>query len=237
MKLIILLLTCSLMAPLWAKDIRHSEFNFKISAKKLKGTDLNYSFTSVNKETFNKEAGPFAALLTQNHDYKKGEKFALIRAVFPIKKAIGHFDTDKFNDLKFTQKIESNTKVRKIKENTFLTQVSYPVKYQFFSKYHFDADDISSLPDSRIGRKIMELKNSDPLLQSANLSIFREMFGYTQYINEGSEFFGFISLDEETTLVVFMKLSVFSSDDILDYAIERDFLKKVKTIKTVLEKS
>lgn len=237
MKLLILLLTCTtLMTPVWAKDIKHSEFNFALSARKLKSTDLHYAFTSVNQETFNREAGPFAALLTHRDSKKKGAKYALIRAVFPVKKAIGHFDTDKFSDLPFIKKIEQNSKVRKLKENTFLTQVNTPVKYQFFSKFHFDADDISSLPDSRVGRKMMELKTSDPLLQSANVSIYREMFGFSKYLNESSEFYGFISLDETTTLVVFMKLAVFSSDDTLDYVIERDFLKKVKKLQTVLEK-
>lgn len=225
------------MTNVLAKDIKHSEFNFAISAGKIKSGDLNYAFTSVNKDVFIKEAGPFAALRTQTGDKKKSNKFALLRAVFPIKKAVGHFDGEKFNDLNFIKKLEQNAQVKQLKDNTFLTQVSTPSKYQYFSKFHFDSDDLSSLPDSRIGRRIMELKMSDPLLQSANVIIFREMFGFTHYLNEGSEFFGFISLDETTTLVVFMKLLVFSSDDTLDYAIERDFLKRAKSIQRVLEKN
>lgn len=237
MKFIILLLTCSLSTPLWSKDIAHSEFNFSISAHKLKSTDMHYSFASVKKEIFNKEAGPFSALLSPGHLGQDREKFTLIRAVFPVKKAIGIFDSEKFNDLKFIKRIEDSSKVRKLRENTFISQMSSPRKYQYFSKFHFDADDLSSLPDSRVSKKIMELKTSDPLLLSANMSIFREMFGFTDYLSESSEFYGFISLDETTTLVVLIKLAVFPSDDITDNVIERDLLKYIKRIQKSLENS
>ncbi len=232
---LLLILCLGVSSLCWAKDIKHSEFNFQMSTHKLKATDLHYSFISVNKETFYKEAGPFMALMNKRSSDQSNDKFVMIRAVFPIKRAVGHFDHDKFKDLDFIKKIDNTSKVKKINENTFLTQKSTPVNHQYFSKFHFDSDDLSSLPDSRIGRKITELKSTDPLLLSANATLFREMFGFTQLIKESSEFYGLIALDETTTLVVFMKFAIYSPDG-MDYAIERDLLKKIKTFKNVLEK-
>lgn len=240
MKLIFIFLFYCLALPAGAKDIKHPQFNFQISTHKLKSADLHYSFSSVNQEAFLKEAGPFIALanLSRERERNKSEnKYVLFRAVFPVKKAVGYFDSEKFSDLAFIKSLEGGAKVKKIKDNAFISQISTPVKYQYFSKFHFDADDLSSLPDSKIGRKITELKSSDPLLLSANVSIFREMFGFTQLLKESSEFYAFVALDETTTLVVFMKLAIYSSDDIFDYVIERDLIKKIKKIRKALEKT
>lgn len=235
-RLILLACLSSLSSLSWGKDIKHPQFNFAISTHKIKATDLHYAFVSVNQQTFYREAGPFAALLGASKNIKNEDKHILIRAVFPITKAIGNFEPDSFNELSFVQRIDEQKKVRKLKDNTFLTQNSSPISYQYFSKFHFDADDLSSLPDSKIGHKITELKSSDPLLQSANATIYRQMFGFSSFLKESSEFYGFIALDETRTLVVYMKLAIYSPDSILDYAIERDLLKRVKTFKTVLEK-
>ncbi|MFA7613863.1 MAG: hypothetical protein WCY48_06465 [Candidatus Caldatribacteriota bacterium] len=240
MKFIFIFLFFYLAQPAEAKDIKHPQFNFQISTHKLKSTDLHYSFVSVGQEAFQKEAGVFSALANPSREkdpLKTNSKYVLFRAVFPIKKAVGHFDSEKFSDAQFIKALEGGDKVKKIRDNAFITQVSTPVKYQYFSKFHFDADDLSSLPDSRIGRKIMDLKSSDPLLLSANVSIFREMFGFTQLLKESSEFYAFVALDETTTLVVFVKLAIFSSDDMFNYVIERDLIKKIKKIQKALEKS
>ncbi|HLW56259.1 MAG TPA: hypothetical protein VKY27_02685 [Bacteriovoracaceae bacterium] len=240
MKFIFIFLFFYLAQPAEAKDIKHPQFNFQISTHKLKSTDLHYSFVSVGQEAFQKEAGVFSALANPSREkdpHKTNSKYVLFRAVFPIKKAVGHFDSEKFSDAQFIKALEGGDKVKKIRDNAFITQVSTPVKYQYFSKFHFDADDLSSLPDSRIGRKIMDLKSSDPLLLSANVSIFREMFGFTQLLKESSEFYAFVALDETTTLVVFVKLAIFSSDDMFNYVIERDLIKKIKKIQKALEKS
>lgn len=236
MKIIVFILICCLAQIAWAVDIKHSDFNFQISTHKIKSTDIHYAFVSVDQNTFVKEAGPFSALGHQQKDKKyKDNKHILFRAVFPVKKAIGYFDADKFSDPTFIKKMEGGAKVKRARENAFITQNSSPIKYHYFSRFYFDSDDLSSLPDSRIGRKIMELKSTDPLLFSANLSIFREMFGHTHFIKESSEFYGFVALDENTTLVVFMRMSIYSSDDILDYVIERDLIKKTKKIREAFE--
>lgn len=235
MKISKTLLILSLLATfkVWSKPISHPEFNFQISAHKIKAGDIHYAFVSVDKEKFVKEAGPFTALLTIPHPSEKSH-YTLIRSVFPIKRPVGSIDSEKFNDLSFIQKIAGQEKIRKIKDNTYFTSNSVFGSTSAFMKFHFDSDDLTSIPDSKIAGKIAELRISDPLLQSANAVVYKNTYGRKGFITENSEFYGFISLDESTTLVVFMEIFVYPEGSISQDALEKNMLKDVMKLQKAL---
>lgn len=222
--LLLLALVSSL--SVWGRPVVHPEFNFKISTNKMKTGDLHYAFVTVDKEKFLKEAGPFSALMTINHPAEKSQ-YALIRSVFPINKPIGSLDSEKFNDLSFIRKITGKSQLRKVREHTYYSNKT-------FSKYHFDSDDLTSIPDSKIAGKIADLRISDPLLQSANAVVFKNIYGQKDKVKEDSEFFGFISLDESKTLVVYMKMIVFPEGSIKQNALEKNMLQDVLKLQKAL---
>ncbi len=217
----------------WGRPVMHPQFNFQISTNKMKAGDLHYAFVAVDKEKFLKEAGPFAALLTIAHPEEKSQ-YALIRSVFPIKKAVGSIDSEKFNDLAFVKKIVGKDQLRKVKEHTYYSISHDLYSNTAFSKYHFDSDDLTSIPDSKIAGKIAELRISDPLLQSANAVVFKSTYGHKGKVKEDSEFFGFISLDESKTLVVYMKMIVFPEGSIKQNALEKNMLQDVLNLQKAL---
>ena len=232
-KLLLLALLSSF--PTWGKPVMHPQFNFQISTNKMKASDLHYAFVSVDKEKFLKEAGPFAALFTIAHPQEKSQ-YALIRSVFPIKKPMGSIDSEKFNDLSFVKNILGPVQLRKVKDNTYYLKSRDLLNDTAFIKYHFDSDDLTSIPDSKIAGKIADLRISDPLLQSANAVVFKSSYGHKGKIKEDSEFFGFISLDESKTLVVYMKMIVIPEGSIKKDALEKRMLQDVLNLQKALSK-
>ncbi len=110
---------------------RISSLNFKVDINSLKDADLFYSMEVLTNEEFKELDSPFRNLDSINLRNMSGVRLVLTKSVFIVDKPLSFFSKERLLDEKFNEKTMSDTKVRKIDQDSFNVYVNDIFNYSY----------------------------------------------------------------------------------------------------------
>lgn len=188
--------------PIYAGMEQQKSLDFPIQTEKLMKGDVHF-FTVVMTPremsvTYPQIFEIDSLLLLQEPD----AQIVLSKSVFVINKPVGFFDDKQMTDENYVKHLMGDQKVKKTSPDTFLISVPGEFSHRYKTQMFFDADDVSTLPNSKIIKAVGAVKKLDVISQGASTIMFTESSNYSDHLLGAVSATSFIPLKEEKTLVI-----------------------------------
>lgn len=193
--------------PLYAHLVEQKQMNFPIKSEELLKDQIHYYFDiqparkmlDVHPELFDLDS------LSLFHE--TNAVVAITKSVLVIDRPVGFFDDKQMTDEKFVSHIMGDQKVKKSAPETFKVTVPGEFAHSYRMQMFFDADDISTLPNSKVIRAVSAAKRLDIISQGASSIMIKETTRFSKYSIGGITVTSFVPLKENKTLVIQYQLS------------------------------
>lgn len=201
-----------LSVPLYAGLEQQKSLDFPIQTEKLMKGDIHF-FTMISTPRKMSVAYPQifdidSLLLLQEPE----AQIVLSKSVFVSDKPVGFFDDKQMTDENFVKHLMGDQKVKKISPDAFLVTVSGKFAHKYKTQMFFDADDVSTLPNSKIIKAVGAVKKLDVISQGASTIMFTESSNFSDHLLGAVSATSFIPLKEEKTLVIQYHLKALKKD-------------------------
>lgn len=230
-----LILNLVISLPVSAKLIEEKSLHFPIKSEELMKGDIHYYFSlqtprkmlEIFPEVFDLDS---LSLLNEAQ-----AMMILTKSVYIVRKPIGFFDENQMTDEKFFSHMMSDHKVTKLSPDSFKISATKDQQYTYKVQTFFDADDISTLPNSKITRAVMAAKRLDIISQGASTIMFSEYTGYSKFLLGGISAVSFVAVKEEHTLVIQYQLKAIKKNLADNKNIKLEIRRELNEQKKLLE--
>jgi hypothetical protein len=225
-KLLFLICACfSFIAN--AGPVEEKKLNFNIDVTKL-GNDIHYSFGIFGKDDF-AYAYPELAELDLNKLFdQKNIKIMFYKSAMIVNQPASLFEAETLGDEKFVQFLLSKDSVKKQPNGNFEVRVPGALGYSYNLQVIHDADDLSSLENSKNARTITLSKAFDPISLGSSSSVIRLLTNFSKYTVSGMAVSHHIPVDLKRTLIITYSISGVKSMFALPKMIKPDLLQTIE---------
>ncbi len=221
-------------APTYAKTVEQKNINFTIQTNELLKGEVHYYFEILSPRTLSvKHADVFdldALSLVQETDVM----MVLNKSVTIIDKPVGFFDDKQMTDEKFLTHILGEQKIKKLGPSSYSVSVPGETSYSYKMNSFFDADDVSTLPNSKVIRAVSAAKKLDVIAQSASTIMFVEKTNFTKYTEGGVSVSSFIPMKENKTLIITYNLWAIKKPFVVQKVLKENFLSEIEAVKELM---
>lgn len=207
MKYTLTLIVCTILAiPLSAKTVDQTQLNFPVKTLELMSGDI-HTFSSLlsPKEAVKKYPEVFemdSLALLQNPN----ATITISKKVMVVDKPAGFFDDKQLSEESFVAHIFRPLKTRKTSPDTYaISNSSNNLLYRW--QVFFDADDVSTLPNSKVPKAVATVKKLDVISQGASIIMVTESSRLTKAAEGTVAVSSFIPLKENKTLIITYEIS------------------------------
>lgn len=230
-----ILINFSWTASTYAAAIEQREFNFKVEAEKLLSGDVHYSYHLLPPRKL-VERFPLATDLdTLSLLQERDVHIMLTKKTYVVKRPVGFYDNEHIKDKDYMKHTMGQQELREIDPVTYRVTVPGKSGHTYRMKSYFDSDDISTLPNSRIIQAVSAVKKMDVLSQSASSIILKEYTDYSDYLAGGTEISSYITLKENSTIVITYSLSAVRNAYSNAEALKKGFVKEVNAVNELIK--
>jgi hypothetical protein len=120
-------------------------------------------------------------------------------------------------------------KVKKIGPASYSVRVPEGLRYKM--QMFFDADDVSTLPNSKVIRGVNAVKKIDVISRGASTIMFVEKTNFSQDVKGGISVSSFIPLNEKRTLIITYNLYAVKKKSANRKALKLSFLEEVESLR------
>ena len=235
--LLIFIMNLLILLPLHAKEtlVEQKNVNFVIQAEKLLDGETHYFFSVLSPRKLSIIHPEIYHLDSLRLCQENNVSIVISKYVYVVKKPVGFFDDKQLNDETFVSHLSGDQKVKKIGPDSFKVTVEATPGYSYQMRSFFDADDISTLPHSKIIQAVSSVKELDVISKSASTIMFTEKTNFTQHIVGGISASSFIAMKEDRTLVITYNLWAIKKPLIKEKIIKSNFLNEIQDIKKSIE--
>ncbi len=230
-----LLINFSWTATTYAAAIEHREFNFKVDAEKLLSGDVHYSHHLLPPRKLVEEFPLAKDLDTLSLLQEREVHIMLTKKAYVVKRAVGFYDNEHIKDKDYLKHTMGQQELREIDPVTYRVTVPGKSAHSYKMKSYFDSDDISTLPNSRIIQAVSAIKKMDVLSQSASSIILKEYTEYSDYLMGGTEISSYISLKENSTIIITYSLSAVRNAYSDPIALKKGFVIEVNAVNELIK--
>lgn len=233
--LVTLSLNLIISVPLYAMTTEQKTINFSVKAEGLKKGEVQYYFSILSP----------GRLAVQHPDIFELDSLSLIqesdvmimisKAVYTVGKPVSFFDDKNLLDEKYLKHIMGEQKITKLSPDAVKVQVPGKDGYTYVTKSFFDADDISTLPNSKIIRGVTAAKNLDVISKGASTIMFTEKTQFTKYTEGGVSVSSYIPMNERKTLIITYNLWAVRKPFADPAALKKGFLTEIEAVKELQE--
>lgn len=188
--------------PLYARLVEQKELNFPVKAEKLMKGEIHYFFDILSPRKLSVQYPAAFELDSLSLIQESNVMMVLTKSVSIIDKPVGFFDQIQMTNEKYLNHVMGEQKLQKIAPSTYLITVPGENSYSYKMQSYFDADDVSTLPNSKVIRAVSAAKKLDVISQSASTIMFREFTNYSLFTEGGVSVSSYIALNENKTLVI-----------------------------------
>lgn len=233
--LIVFLINLLASIPLHAKLIKKESVNFPIDAEALFKGETHYFFEILSPRELAVQYPSLFELDSLALVQENNVKMVVNKVVSIVNKPVGFFDEKQMLDEKYVSHVMGEQKVKKLAGDTFLITVPGEAGHSYKMQSFFDADDLSTLPTSKVMRAVATVKKLDVISQGANTIMFTEKTNFTKYIEGGVSVSSYIPMKENKTLIITYNLYAAKTPFVLPKVLRSSFLKEIVAVKELQE--
>lgn len=228
MAVLIFLNTSTLLAK--SIIVEQDNINFPIKTSSLMEGEIHLFFTTISREDLISKFPQLIKLDTLSLLNKKKDQFVILKSVYVVRQPVGFFDENHFLNEEFYSKMHESKVIKKIDNARFkVKDVASAIDYQ--AQIFIDADDLSTLPNSKINQAVIGSKELDVIAKSATTVVFTEKTKFSDLYLGGINVSSFIPVNEHKTLVISYELALLNDSNHKDLTLKADLFKEIKSLK------
>ena len=190
----------------FALVVEQKSVQFMADTEALLKGEVHYALDVVSPAVFFKKYHDLHDLDSLSSFNEPNVKMVISKSAYIVEKPAGFFDHINTSDEKFLDHVLGEQKISKFSENNFKVTVPGENGYFYKMQTHFDSDDISTLPNSKVIRAVTQARKLDVISQSASSTTYKELTTFSKYFVSGMEVSSFIPIKENRTLVLSYRL-------------------------------
>lgn len=199
---LVLTLNLIISIPLYAQLMEQKELSFPVKTENLLKGEIHYFIDILSPRKLSVQYPEAFELDSLALIQESNISMVLSKSVSVVDKPVGFFDQNQMTDIKYLDHVMGEQKIKKLSPGTFLVTVPGENGFNYRMQTYFDADDVSTLPNSKVIRAVTAAKKLDVISQSASTIQFQEFTNYTKFTEGGVSVTSFIPLKENKTLVI-----------------------------------
>jgi hypothetical protein len=220
--------------PLYAKLVEQKDINFPIKSKALLSGENHYFFSIVTPKKMNKISPDISELDTLDLNREKNAILVLSKTVLIVDKPVGFFDDKQLIDETYLAAILSGQKLKKLGPASYKITVPGEMSYSYKMNSFFDANDVSTLPNSKVIRAVAAAQKLDVISQSASNIMFVEKTNFSKYTEGGVAVSSYIPMKENKTLIITYQLWAVKKPFAKENVLKTHFLNEVEAVKELM---
>lgn len=233
--LFIFTLNLLVSVPLYAKVVEQKVLNFPIQTERLLSGEVHTYFTILSPRKLAVQYPELFNLDSLSLNQEEGVVLVISKSVSVVSKPVGFFDDKQMVEEKYVSHILGEQKVSKLSPDTFKITVPGSDSYSYKLQSFFDADDVSTLPNSKVIRAVTAARNLDVISKSASTIMFSEKTNYSKLVEGGVSVSSFIPLKENKTLIISYNLYAIKRKFALQKVLHQSFLNEAEAVKDLVE--
>jgi hypothetical protein len=232
MKAILFILFFAFSVPLlYAKNEKQKQLDFAIKTQDLISGDIHYYFSVLPPSRVAKRFPDVLDLDTLSLLREKDVSIILTKSIFVARKPVGFFDDKQLSAPEYIRHLYSRKRVHQISPAVYTINGNQSFKL----KLYFDADDVSTLPGSRVSRAVSGVKKLDVMTLGASTIMVNEFSDFSESILGGTTVSSIIPLKENQTLIITYSLWGKRNPVGNRSSLEADFVKELEAQKRLIE--
>jgi hypothetical protein len=186
----------------YAKTIEQQKHEFPIKSQELFKGEIHFYFEILSPSNLTNAQSVFLKLDSLGITKDPESRIEVAKAVYVVNLPVGFFDDKELTGLRFLSHMMKPDKIRNKKEGLYEVFHEGSENYSYEMRSYFDADDISTLPNSKISRSILAAKELDVISKSASTIMVTEKSKFSNLWPGSVIISSFIPIKENKTLVV-----------------------------------
>lgn len=232
---LIFTLNLLLSVPLYAKVVEQKDLSFPIQPEKLLSGEIHTYFSILSPRKLAVQYPELFNLDSLSLNQEDGVVLVVSKSVSVVSKPVGFFDDKQMVEEKYVSHILGEQKVAKLSPDSFKVTVPGSASYTYKMQSFFDADDVSTLPNSKVIRAVTAARNLDVISKSASTIMFSEKTNYSKYVEGGVTVSSFIPLKETKTMIITYNLYAIKKKFALSKVLRQSFHDEALAVKGLVE--
>lgn len=216
-----------------ADVIKQPKLDFPVQAEKLMKGDSHYFFKIISPKKLTNQYPELAKVDTLSLLKNKDTKLVISKSVSIVNKPVGFFDDKQLSDEKYVAHVHESNRTKKTGPEAFL--VTVPGGQTYRMHLYFDADDISTLPNSKVVKAVAAAKKLDVISQGASTTMVVERNGFQEDLYGGVSVSSYIPMKENKTLIITYSLWALRKPFLKSSALEKNFQSEIESVKKLIE--
>jgi hypothetical protein len=225
----------SISAPIYAKVVEQKKLNFPIKSQELMSGEIHYHSAIMSPRELASQQPDLFELDSLSLNHNPNVKIVVNKSVSVVNKPVGFFDDKQMVDEAYVSHVSGDQKVKKLGPDSFRITMPGEHGYSYKMQSYFDADDISTLPNSKVIRAVTVAKKLDVIAQSASNIMVTEKTNFSRYIEGGVTVSSFIAMKENKTLVITYNLFAVEKNFADENTIKKNLVKEIVNLKELQE--
>jgi hypothetical protein len=221
--------------PIYAKAIDQKKVDFPVKPEELMKGDIHYFFEILSPNKLALSHPEIFELDSLSLIQESNVMMVVTKSVMIVNKPVGFFDDKQMLEDKYVAHIMGDQKVKRLNTDAFKVTVPGEGGYSYKMQSFFDADDVTTLPNSKVVRAVTAAKKLDVIALGASTIQFTEKTNYTKYTEGGVSVSSFIPMKENKTLVISYNVYAVKKAFALPKLLKSNFLSEVGALKTLQE--
>jgi hypothetical protein len=221
--------------PLSAVTLEQKDLSFPVRSRELLTGEIHYFLKMLSPATVTVQYPDLAELDSLGLLKRRDVAVIVSKAVYVVKKPVGFFDDKQLVDEKYVAHTLGDQRVKRLAPESFQVTVPGDGGYSYKLRAFFDADDVSTLPSSKVTRAVTAAKQLDVISKGSSLIMLRELTAFTGGPEAGVAVSSFIPLREDRTLVITYNLWAVKREALNGKAIREEYIEEVEAIRKLQE--
>jgi hypothetical protein len=211
-----------------AKIIEHNTIDFPVLTKELFNGEIHLFFniyTLTELKTANSllfKLDSFGMFTDDDSEFEAG------KAMYVVNVPVGFFNEKELLGKKYLSFSLSHHQIREKGKGIFDVYHKGETNYSFEMRSYFDADDISTLPNSKVSRAVLAARELDVISKSASTIMVTEKTNFSNFWPNSVTVTSFIPIKERKTLVITYRLTALRKNKISRNKLKEEFKKEIE---------
>lgn len=218
----------------YAKSIKHKQLSFTLDTDSLIKGETHYYLELLSPRKLALKYPVIFELDSLSLIQESQVKMLVTKSVSVINKPVGFFDEQELLSEKFLSYLSPELRFKKINQESFLVSSSQN-GLSYKTQTYFDADDLSTLPNSKVTRAISAVKKLDIISQGASMIVLTERTSFSHFTEGSVAATSYIPLKENKTMRIEYNLWAVKEDFSKVKELEENFVKEQEEMKARLD--
>jgi hypothetical protein len=231
----VIAINLSISGTIYAKPVEQSSLNFPVKSEALLKGEIHYYYSVLSPRELSTKQPEVFGLDSLSLLQESDVKIIISKSVAIVNKPVGFFDDKQLVDESYVSHIMGDQKIKKLGPDTFKVIVPGEEGFNYKMQSFFDADDVSTLPNSRVIRAVTSAKKLDVISQSASTIMFTEKTHFSKYTEGGVSVSSFIPMKENKTLVITYNLYAVKNKFADEKNMKKNFIRETVAVRELQE--